>query len=61
MLYAVPLPKVALFATCTVAFAAEAVTFDTTILVTRLTVPEAGVKPVNEVDRKSTRLNSSHT
>jgi hypothetical protein len=49
MLYAVPEPNVALFAICTVQFAADDVTFATTMLVTRLTVPEAGVRPVNEV------------
>lgn len=49
MLYAVPEANVALFETCTVQFAADAVTFDTTMPVTRFTVPDAGVSPVSEV------------
>ena len=47
--YAVPLPKVALFEIATVALTAEPVVFDTTILVTRLTVLAAGVSPVSAV------------
>jgi hypothetical protein len=41
---------VALFAIAIVALAADAVTLDTTILVTLLTVPDAGVRPVKEVE-----------
>jgi hypothetical protein len=49
MLYAFPPPPV-VSCTVTVQLAALAVTLDTTILVTRLTDPEAGVKPVKEVE-----------